>query len=38
VLGFTDDFANKIAQNYRTMSSIQSSVGSGSSGGLAAYL
>ncbi len=38
VLGFTDDFANKIAQNYRTMSSIQSSFGSSSSGGLAAYL
>ena len=38
VLGFTDVFANKIAQNYRTMSSIQSSFGSSSSGGLAAYL
>ena len=38
VLGFTDDFANKIAQNYRTMLSIQSSFGSGSSAGLAAYL
>lgn len=38
VLGFTDDFANKIAQNYRTMSLIQSSFGSSSGGGLAAYL
>jgi hypothetical protein len=44
VLGFTGDFANKIAQNYRTMSSIQNSLGSSSSSnsgsvaGLAAYL
>jgi hypothetical protein len=38
VLGVTDDFATKIAQNYRTMSSIQSSFGSSSGGGLAAYL
>ncbi len=40
VLGFTDDFANKVMQNYRTMASIQNSLGSGSSsgGGLAAYL
>jgi hypothetical protein len=30
VLGFTDDYANKIAQNYRTMSSIQNSLGVGS--------
>jgi hypothetical protein len=39
VLGFTDDYANKIAQNYRTMSSIQSSLGSSSSAGssLASY-
>jgi hypothetical protein len=36
VLGFSDDFADKIMKNYRTMSSIQSSFGSG--GGLAAYL
>jgi hypothetical protein len=36
VLGFSDDFADKIMQNYRTMSSIQSSLGSGA--GLAAYL
>jgi hypothetical protein len=35
VLGFTDDYANKIAQNYRTMSSIQNSLGSGS--GLTSY-
>lgn len=38
VLGFTDDYANKIMQNYRTMSSIQNNFGSGSSGGLASYL
>lgn len=39
VLGFTDDYANKVMQNYRTMASIQNSLGSGSSsGGLAAYL
>jgi hypothetical protein len=41
VLGFSDDYANKIAQNYRAMSSVQSSLGSGSgssSGGLASYL
>lgn len=36
VLGFSDDFANKIMQNYRLMSSVQSSLGSGA--GLAAYL
>src|SRR6267142_6304838 len=35
VLGFTDDFANKIMQNYRAMSSLQNSVGSGA--GLTAY-
>jgi hypothetical protein len=35
VLGFTDDYASKIAQNYRTMSSIQNTLGSGS--GLASY-
>jgi hypothetical protein len=40
VLGFGDDFANKIAQNYRTMSSIQNSLGTGtgSGSGMAAYL
>jgi hypothetical protein len=39
VLGFTDDYANKVMQNYRTMASIQNSLGSSSSsGGLAAYL
>ena len=38
VLGFTNDYANKIMQNYRTMSSIQHNFGSGRSGGLAAYL
>ena len=37
VLGFTDDYANRIMQNYRTMSSIQNNFGSGG-GGLAAYL
>ncbi len=41
VLGFTDDFASKIAQNYRAMSSIQNSLGSSSgsspSAGLASY-
>jgi len=36
VLGFTDDYANRLLQNYRTMSSIQNSLGSGS--GLASYL
>ena len=36
VLGFTDDFANKIMQNYRSMSSIQNSLGSAT--GMAAYL
>ena len=36
VLGFTDDYANKIMQNYRTMSSVQDKLSSG--GGLAAYL
>src|SRR6266849_411859 len=35
VLGFTDDFANRIMQNYRAMSSLQNSVGSGA--GLTAY-
>jgi hypothetical protein len=37
VLGFTDEFANKIMQNYRAMSSLQNSVGSGSGAGLTAY-
>jgi hypothetical protein len=36
VLGFTDEFANRIMQNYRTMASVQNTLGSGS--GLAAYL
>ena len=36
VLGFTEDYANRIAANYRTAASIQNSLGSG--GGLAAYL
>jgi hypothetical protein len=36
VLGFTDDYANRIVANYRTAASIQNSLGSG--GGLAAYL
>ena len=35
VLGFTDEFANRIMQNYRAMSSLQNSVGSGA--GLTAY-
>ena len=35
VLGFTDEFANKIMQNYRAMWSLQNSVGSGA--GLTAY-
>ena len=34
VLGFTEDFANKIAANYRTAASIQNTL----STGLAAYL
>jgi hypothetical protein len=38
VLGFTDDYANRIIANYRAASSIQSSLGSGSGAGLAAYL
>jgi hypothetical protein len=33
VLGFTEDFANKIVANYRTASSIQNAL----SAGLAAY-
>jgi hypothetical protein len=36
VLGFTDEFANKIAASYRTAASVQNSFGSGA--GLAAYL
>ena len=36
VLGFTDDYANRIIANYRTAASIQNSPGSGA--GLAAYL
>jgi hypothetical protein len=36
VLGFTEDYANRIAANYRTAASVQNSLGSG--GGLAAYL
>lgn len=36
VLGFTEDYANRIVANYRTAASIQNSLGSGA--GLAAYL
>ena len=36
VLGFTEDYANRIIANYRTAASIQNSSGSGA--GLAAYL
>jgi len=36
VLGFNENYANRIAANYRTAASIQNSLGSG--GGLAAYL
>jgi hypothetical protein len=36
VLGFTEDYANRIVANYRTATSIQNSLGSGA--GLAAYL
>jgi hypothetical protein len=36
VLGFTEDYANRIIANYRTAASIRNSLGSG--GGLAAYL
>jgi hypothetical protein len=37
VLGFTEDYANRIVANYRTAASIQNSLSSGG-GGLAAYL
>jgi hypothetical protein len=36
VLGFNESYTNRIAANYRTAASVQSSLGSG--GGLAAYL
>ena len=36
VLGFTDDYTNRIIANYRTVASIQNNLGSGA--GLAAYL
>ncbi len=36
VLGVTDDVTNKLIQNYKTMMSVQNTLGSGS--GLAAYL
>ena len=36
VLGFTEDYANRIIANYRTAASIQNNLGSGA--GLAAYL
>jgi hypothetical protein len=38
VLGFTEDYANRIIASCRSAASIQSSLGSGSGGGLAAYL
>lgn len=38
VLGFNENYVNQIAANYRTAASIQNSLGSGSSAGLAAYL
>ena len=37
VLGFTEAYANRIVASYRSAASIQSSLGSGSGGGLAAY-
>jgi hypothetical protein len=37
VLGFTEDYANRIAASYRTAASIQNSLGAGSGAGLAAY-
>ena len=33
VLGFTEDFANKIAANYRTAASIQNTLGAGAGPG-----
>ena len=36
-LGFTEDYANRIVASYRSAASIQSSLGSASGGGLAAY-
>ena len=38
VLGFTEDYANRIVASYRSAASIQSSLGAGSGGGLATYL
>ena len=38
VLGFTEDFANKIVANYRTAASIQNTLASASGTSLAAYL
>jgi hypothetical protein len=38
VLGFTEDYANRIVASYRSAASIQSSLGLASGGGLAAYL
>lgn len=38
VLGFTEDYANRIVASYRSAASIQSRLGAGSGGGLAAYL
>ena len=38
VLGFNENYANRIAANYRTAASIQNSLGASPSGGLAAYL
>ena len=37
VLGFTEDYANRIAANYRTVASIQNSLGSGRGDWLADY-
>lgn len=37
VLGFTEDYANRIVANYRSAVSIRSSLGSGSGSGLACF-
>ena len=37
VLGFTEDYANRIVANYRSAVWVQSSLGSGSGSGLACF-
>ena len=38
VMGYTDSFVERIAQNYRTLTSLQSAIGSSSATGMLGQL